>query len=105
MTFKSDIVDDISDIFDLTDEFTTAATYTPSGGSATTINVFLDNVYFPVPGAFVEIESTQPMAHCKSADISSVAHGDTIVIDSVTYLVMGVHNSSIGITTLILETQ
>ena len=101
---------DLSDLF-LTDEFGTAATYTPDGGSASTINVLFDNPFSSIPldTGEMDIESNTPTALAVSSDVASVAHGDVIVINSITYHIVGVQKDSgsgyQGTTLLMLEKQ
>ncbi|BCV06843.1 MAG: hypothetical protein CM15mV144_370 [Caudoviricetes sp.] len=47
------------------------ATYTPSGGSASTIKVILEKDYFSVPGLSVDVEGSQPIAYCRTTDVAS----------------------------------
>ena len=102
--------DDLSDFF-LTDDFGVAASYTPDGGSASTVNVLFDNPFNSVPLDTGErdVESNTPTALAISSDVSSVAHGDAIVISGVTYAIVGVQKDSgsgyQGTTLLVLETQ
>jgi hypothetical protein len=101
---------DLSDLF-LTDDFGTAATYTPDGGSASTINVLFDNPFSSIPldTGEMDVESNTPTALAVSSDVSSVAHGDVIVINSITYHIVGVQKDSgsgyQGTTLLMLEKQ
>jgi expansin (peptidoglycan-binding protein) len=57
----------------------------------------------------VDIESNTPTALCKTSDVSSVAHGDALVVNSTTYSVVGVQadfgSGYQGTTLLILEEQ
>ena len=102
--------DDLSDFF-LTDDFGVAASYTPDGGSASTINVLFDNPFNSVPLDTGErdVESNTPTALAISSDVASVAHGDAIVISGVTYSIVGVQKDSgsgyQGTTLLVLEEQ
>ena len=101
--------DDLSDFF-LTDDFGVAATYTAAGESAATINVLFDDPFSSVPLAGErDVESNTPTALAISSDVSSVAHGDAIVISGVTYAIVGVQKDSgsgyQGTTLLVLETQ
>ena len=61
MTIES--ADDLSDFF-LTDDFGVAASYTPDGGSASTVNVLFDNPFNSVPLDTGErdVESNTPTA-------------------------------------------
>jgi hypothetical protein len=102
--------DDLSDFF-LIDDFGVAASYTPDGGSASTINVLFDNPFNSVPLDTGErdVESNTPTALAISSDVASVAHGDAIVISGVTYAIVGVQKDSgsgyQGTTLLVLEEQ
>ena len=108
MTIES--ADDLSDFF-LTDDFGIAASYTPDGGSASTVNVLFDNPFNSVPLDTGErdVESNTPTALAISSDVASVAHGDAIVISGVTYAIVGVQKDSgsgyQGTTLLVLEEQ
>tara|TARA_R110000824_G_scaffold153845_1_gene325577 strand:- start:1192 stop:1518 length:327 start_codon:yes stop_codon:yes gene_type:complete len=102
--------DDLSDFF-LTGDFGVAASYTPNGGSASTVNVLFDNPFNSVPLDTGErdVESNTPTALAISSDVSSVAHGDAIVISGTTYSIVGVQKDSgsgyQGTTLLVLEEQ
>ena len=81
-----------------------AATYTPSGGSASTVNVIFNDDYLAIPGGMmVEVEGSTPVAVVRSSDVSNVAQGDAVVINSVTYSVVGVRPDGTGITELAIE--
>lgn len=101
---------DLADFFN-TSDFGVEATYTPSGGSASTINVIFDKPFNSVPldTGEVDVESNTPTALCISSDISSVAHGDALVVSSTTYSVIGIQESAgsgfQNSTLLILEEQ
>ena len=102
--------DDLSYFF-LTDDFGVAASYTPDGGSASTVNVLFDNPFSSVPldTGGQDVESNTPTALVISSDVSSVAHGDAIVISGTTYSIVGVQKDSgsgyQGTTLLVLEEQ
>ena len=102
--------DDLSDFF-LTDDFGVAASYTPDGGSASTVNVLFDNPFNSVPLNTGErdVESNTPTALAISSDVASAAHGDAIVISGTTYSIVGVQKDSgsgyQGTTLLVLEEQ
>tara|TARA_Y100000310_G_scaffold63046_1_gene58337 strand:- start:1309 stop:1635 length:327 start_codon:yes stop_codon:yes gene_type:complete len=101
---------DLADFFN-TSDFGVAATYTPSGGSASTINVIFDKPFSSVPldTGEQDVESNTPTALCISSDVSSVAHGDALVVSATTYSVVGVQKSAGSgfqdSTLLILEEQ
>jgi len=88
-----------------TDEFGVAATYTVSGGSATTINGIFDDGYEELGEEFGDLESSSPIFTCKTTDVSAVAHGDDLVIGSTSYKIVGVKPDNEGITVLELEEQ
>ena len=86
------------------DDFGTAATYTPSGGSAATVNGIFDNDFVEVDaGGGVGIALQQPRFVCRTADVSTASEGDAIVISSVNYTIRIVQDDGTGMTTLVLE--
>jgi hypothetical protein len=90
-------------IFLNTDEFAVIATYTPDGGSAVSINGIFDNAYDEIEGPHAGLETSNPAFTCLSSDVSSAAHGDTLLVNSLTYTVAGVKPDGTGMTTLELE--
>ncbi|MEK9553324.1 MAG: head-tail joining protein [Alphaproteobacteria bacterium] len=91
-------------IFFDVDDFGTAATYTPDGGAASTVNGIFDNDFIEVDaGGGVGVALQQPRFQCRTADVSSAAEGDAIVISSVNYTVRIVQDDGTGMTTLVLE--
>lgn len=91
-------------IFFVVDDFGTAATYTPDGGAASTVNGIFDNDFIEVDaGGGVGVALQQPRFQCRTADVSSAAEGDAIVISSVNYTVRIVQDDGTGMTTLVLE--
>ena len=73
---------DIRSIYFNTDEFGVTASVTPSAG----------------------ITSHRPRITCRSADISSLAHGDSVVVNSTNYTVAEILKDGTGITEIFLET-
>lgn len=91
-------------IFFDADEFGVAATYTPDGGAATTINGIFDNPQLSQGATdMLEITTPQPEFECRSADVPNVAEGDTLVVNTVSYIIRAVMNDGTGISTLMLE--
>lgn len=87
-------------------DFGSSATYTPSGGSPSTITVIYDEPYLGVdPDGQVAVESKNPTCLAKTSDVSDATHGATLVISSTTYNVVGVQPDGTGITILELEEQ
>lgn len=89
--------EDLTPFFD-TDDFAVAATYNVS----TTVNGIFDNG-FSAAGADPGVEGSLPSFTCRSADVPSAAHGDTLVISSVSYTVVGVHPDGTGVVVLALS--
>ena len=88
-----------------TDSHGSSATIT-IGGSASTINVIINKEYFAIdPGMGMEVEGFQPVATGRSSDMTNVAIGDTIAVQSVTYNIRSVQPDGTGITALVLEDQ
>ena len=68
-------------------------------------------------GLSLDVEGSQPIAYCKTSDVSSASHGDTLAFaapttksgtqfkGAVTYEVVGVQPDATGITALVLEQQ
>jgi len=93
-------------IFVGTDDFGVSASYTPVGGSATTISGLFDKEYIAVDsGGSVPVAMQQPMFTCLTSSVSSAQENDTLVISSVTYKVRVVQPDGQGMTVLILEEQ
>ncbi len=85
-------------------DFGVSATYTPDGGSPASITVIFDKPYLGVgENGEVVVESTNPTCICRTIDVSDADHAATIVIDSVTYNVVGVQPDGTGFTILELQ--
>ena len=94
-----------------------SCTYTPSGGSATTIKVILDQEYVEVDGATVGVNSSQPVVYGKAKDLRNAGFDDTLAFaaitdldgnnikDAATYKVKDVQPDNQGLVALILEEQ
>lgn len=94
-----------------------AVTYTPTGGSATTINIILNQEYLDIDTAGLSMQGYQPVAMAKTTDIPSIAFGDALVAPAIktlsgttikaatTYKVVNFEHDNVGITSLILEVQ
>ena len=108
MAFESST--DFSNFFD-TDEFAETATYTPDGGSSSTISVIFDKPFQDVSldTGNVDVEDIKPTAYAKSSDVASVAHGDALTVDSTSFLIVGIETQAQsggqGMTILYLEDQ
>lgn len=96
--------DDERAIFFGIDDFGTAATYTPTGGEATTVNGIFERDYAAVnAGGAIDFAITSPAFQCRTSDVSSAAEGDAIVIGGVNYTVRVVMDDGTGLTMLQLE--
>lgn len=92
------LADDLNLLFDIED-FAVAATY---GGG--TINGIFDNETVPMDaGGTAQVHQEQPRFTCRTTDVSSVASGDTIVIDAITYNIVAWIHDGTGVTILQLE--
>lgn len=93
-------------VFFDTDDFAVSATYTPAGGSASTISGIFDDEYEPIEvGGFVPVASSSPVFQCKTSDVSSAAEGDALTVNSTSYLIRTVMDDGTGTTMLQLEKQ
>jgi hypothetical protein len=92
------LLTDLPNFFDDND-FADVATI----GSAS-VEVVFDNAFFGQEvGGTLEIDDGIPVAHAKSSDVASVANGATIVINSVTFTIVGREDDNTGVTTLKLR--
>lgn len=93
-------------IFIGTDDFGVVATYTPSGGAASTVNGIFDNDFIEIDaGGGVGVAMQQPRFHCRTADVSNAAEGDALVVNTVSYIIRIVQDDGTGMTMLVLEKQ
>jgi hypothetical protein len=92
------MVEDLSAFFS-TSDFAVAATY----NGAATVNGIFDRAYLEPLGNGVE--GSAPVFTCAAADIPASTQGDTLVIASATYKVVGVEPDGTGIVVLRLEAQ
>lgn len=90
-------------VFFETDDFGVAATYTPSGGSSSTVNGIFDNEFFEAGLGEVGVAFQQPRFVCRTSDLPNAAEGDAIVINTVAYTIRVVQPDGTGTTTLVLE--
>lgn len=88
-------VEDLSVFFD-TDEFAEAVNY--NGREITGI---FDNAYFEGQN----MQGSQPVFSCATADVAAARHGDMLVRAGATYKVVGVEPDGTGMSLLRLEKQ
>jgi hypothetical protein len=91
------LTSDLAVFFD-TNDFGVTATV---GG--TSFTVILDKIYVEQAVGTVGIEGSNPVAICRSSDVSSVVHNTAITVDSISYTVVGVEPDNTGVTLLVLE--
>ena len=84
-------------------DFIENATYTPYGGSASTIPVFFDRENSITPIGGVVIENTAPQAIAKTSDVPTITNKATLAILGVTYYVQSIEPSATGLTVIKLS--
>lgn len=95
--------DDLA-IFLSVDDFGSAATYTPVGGTASTVNGIFDNDIVEVDaGGNIPMAIRQPRFLCRTQDIANAVEGDALVVNSTNYTIRVVDHDGTGMTTLVLE--
>ena len=93
-------------IFFETDDFAVDATFTPVGGTASTVKGIFDKEYLEMEsGGSVAFAINQPRFVCATSDVSTAAEGDAIVISETDYKIVVVQEDGTGPTTLVLEEQ
>lgn len=92
---------DITDI--ILNDFAVDAAFSHAGGAASNIKIIFDNDFKAINLITGEVELAGPQAICKTSDVSTAIHGDTLVINSITYYIIGIQPDGTGITILILS--
>ena len=96
--------DTIRSIFLNTDDFGQTATYTPQGGSASTINGNLDKESEDIEGGGeVGVIYSITTFTCRTTDVSSASFGDSLAVGGTTYTVRKVEPDNNGMTVLTFE--
>ena len=96
--------DTIRSVFFDTDDYGQEATYTPTGGSASTINGILDKESEDIEGGGeIGVIYSVTTFTCRTADVSSSAFGDSLATGGTTYTVRKVEPDGNGITVLTIE--
>jgi hypothetical protein len=86
-------------------DFATPATWTPSGGEATSIDVIFDAPFEAVNVLTGEVDTTKPQCLVKSSAVEGISKGDLIECGGVTYYAVKPQPAGAGITTVILSTE
>jgi pectate lyase len=97
-------LEELSEFFEL-GEHGTAATYTPSGGTGSSIVVVFRNEFYLEDLGNVGVETSQPIVTVETSKVPGVANGDVITIESANYNVVGVRPDGTGISEIVLEAQ
>ena len=58
-----------------------SAVFTNSSSAQSTINIILNNEYFEEEFG-IGVEGTKPIAYCRSVDVPSVVHGNTLAVSA-----------------------
>ena len=74
--------EDMAGYLDIDFGHAVSCVYTNSNGATSTINIILNNEYVEQDGLGVSIEATKPMAYCRSIDVPSIAHGNTLQVSA-----------------------
>ena len=92
------------EIFFSADDFGVTATYTPLGGSSSSVKGIYDHEFYEAEaGGTVGVAIEQPIFTCRTSDVVNAAEGDALVINSVNYTIRVVHDDGTGVTVLALE--
>ena len=94
---------DVIAVYFNVDEFGVQATVTPTGGSSSTINVIFDKPDETLGLGEAGITSHRPSITCRTSDISSLAHGDSVVVNSTNYTIAEILRDGTGIAQIYLE--
>jgi voltage-gated potassium channel Kch len=91
-------------IFFGVDDFGTAATYTPVGGQARTVNGIFDNPQASRNATdLLDVTIPAPQFVCRTSDVANVAEGDSLVVGGVSYIIRVTLTDGTGVSTLLLE--
>jgi voltage-gated potassium channel Kch len=91
-------------IFFEVDDFGAAATYTPVGGAAVTVNGIFDDPQASRNATdMLDITIPAPQFVCRTSDVPNVAEGDSLVVGGVSYIIRVTLTDGTGVSTLLLE--
>jgi hypothetical protein len=92
-------------------------TYTPTGGSSSSINAILNQEYVDIDTAGLPVQGFTPVAQVKTTDVPNIAFGDLLAAPAINnldgtqiksatnYKIINFENDNLGVTSLILEVQ
>ena len=100
MTLLADIARESVESFS---DFDEDVTWTPAGGSATTIPAIYDRISEVTDiGEMLQREGVAAMIDVATAHIPGIAHGDVMIVRGSTYRVVGIEPDGTGRTKVIL---
>ena len=76
---------------------------TVTKADTSTFTGIFDNDFLAVDLDESEVESTEPTLLVRTADVSGLAHGDTLTISAVSYTVRGIQPDGTGMTQIMLS--
>jgi len=76
---------------------------TVTKADASTFVAIFDNDFLAVDVDESEVESSEPTLLARTADVSSLTHGDTLTISAVSYTVRGIQPDGTGMTQIMLS--
>jgi len=76
---------------------------TVTKADASTFVAIFDNDFLAVDVDESEVESTEPTLLARTADVSGLAHGDSLTISAVSYTVRGIQPDGTGMTQIMLS--
>ena len=85
---------ELANFFDEEEWFGEVATF-----GSSSISVIFDNAF----AEDLNIKGTLPLAHCRTADVTSLSEGGTITINSTAYTVQEKKDDGTGVTVLVLS--
>ena len=75
---------------------------TVTKADTSTFTGIFDNDFLAVDVDESEVESSEPTLLARTADVSNLAHGDTLTISAVSYTVRGIQPDGTGMTQIML---
>jgi len=111
--YRMETEEDMSAYFDINFGHGVSAVFTHSG-TATTINIILNNEYVEQDEG-IGVEALNPIAYCKTIDISNVVFGDTLNVSAIkdvdgntlkaaqNYTIVNIQKDRTGFSALMLE--
>ena len=74
-----------------------------SAGANSTISAMLKREYYEETAGDATVQSSSPVAHVRTSDVSSVVQGDTLAISGTTYTIVEISPDNEGISQLRLR--